>query len=140
MAINYIDVTWNEDGSATILGRLTARGGSGAATGVEGEGNWLEQADISSITLKVFDVDSETPNTPVRTATLTIADVILDTPVTSNVIWTRDTVGYNLIYDAPNTDFPTPNNRYDLEFTVVLQGGITFHGVYQGQTRSIRSG
>ena len=48
-------VQWHEDGSATVLGRITARNGSGSATGIAGEGNWLEQADISTITCAVYD-------------------------------------------------------------------------------------
>lgn len=133
------DVIWNEDSSATALGRITARDGSGAATGVDGEGNWLQQADISSITCKVFDLDSTTPDTAIATPTVTVSDAVLDTPVTTNVIWTKDTIGYNFIHDLANTNFPTGNHTYRVEYKVTLTGGTVFHAVYQGIAKAIRS-
>lgn len=131
-------VDWQEDGSATVLGRITARNGSGSATGVNGEGNWLEQADISTITCKIFDLDGEDPDTPTETPTVTVADVVLDTPVTSNAIWTKDSTGYNFLHDLAASYFATGGNRYRIEYKVTLTGGTVFHGTYEGQARSIR--
>ena len=130
-------VTWKEDGTATALGRITARNGSGSATGVDGEGNWLQQADISTITYKLFDLDGSDPTTATESGSLTISAVVLDTPVTSNAIWTKDTTGYNFLHDISNTYFPAANRRYRMEYTVTLTGGAVFHGVYEGVTRSI---
>jgi hypothetical protein len=130
-------VTWKEDGTATALARITARNGSGDATGVNGEGNWLQAADISTITYKLFDLDGSTPTTATESGSLTVANVVLDTPVTTNVIWTKDTTGYNFIHDLTNTWFPNPNRRYRMEYTVTLTGGAVFHGVYEGATRPI---
>lgn len=130
-------VEWNEDGTATVLARVTARNGSGAATGVSGEGNWVEQADISTITYKLFNLDGDTPSTAIESGSLTVSDIIIDTPVTSTAIWTKDDVGYNFLHDISNSFFPTPNARYRMEYEITLTGGAVFHGVFEGTTRAI---
>lgn len=135
---NIFNVQWVEDGSATVLGRLAGRTGSGNATGVDGEGNWLQEADISTITCKIFDLDSSTPDTATETPTVTISSVILDTPVTTNVVWTKDTIGYNFIHTLSSTYFPTGDRRYRVEYEVTLAGGGVFHGIYVGTARPIR--
>ena len=132
------EVVWNEDGDATALGRITARDGSGIATGVDGEGNWLQQADISTITCKVFDLDSTTPDTEIATPTVTVATHVLDSPVTTNVIWTLDSTGYNFLHDLAASNFPTGDRTYLVEYKVTLSGGAIFHGVYRGTARPIR--
>ena len=131
-------ISLKEDGSITILGRITARGGTGLATGVDGEGNFLKQADISTITCKIFDLESNTPDTPIATPTVTISTDVLDTPVTTKVIWTKDDTGYNFIHDLSNTIFTGANRRYEVEYEVTLNGGIVFHGRYAGQTTPLR--
>ena len=135
-------VIWSEDATATCLGRLTARNGTGAATGRAGEGKFLKQADISAITCKVFDLDSATPDTAVATPAVTISSAILDAPDTTDVIWTVDSWGYNFIHDIANTVFTEGNRRYRVEYTVTLSAGLgsaVFHGAYEGQARAIRS-
>lgn len=132
-------VTWREDGSATVLGRLTARNGTGAATGVAGEGNWLKQADVSTITCAVYDLDSATPSTAISTPTVTVSSAVLDTPVTTTVLWTVDTTGYNFIHDLAATAFPTGSRRYSVEYKVTLTGGAVLWGVYEGQARPVRT-
>lgn len=133
------NVRWNEDGSATVLGRITARDGTGTATGVNGEGNWLKVADISTITCVVFDLDSTTPNVATATPTVTVATDVLDTPVTTNVIWTEDTTGYNFLHDLAATLFPTGCRRIQIEYEVTLTGGTVFHGIYVGPVKPIRT-
>lgn len=137
--IDAFDVTWREDGTATVLGRVTARDGSGAATGVNGEGNWIQQADLSSITLSVFDESSADPDTATATATLTVSSVIQDTPVSTNVIWTRDTTGYNFIYDVTSTYFATGGHVYRLEFKFTTTGSAVLWGVYRGRALPLRT-
>ena len=117
---SHFFVQWSEDGDATVLGRITSRAGSGAATGIDGEGNWLEQADVASITCSVFDLDS-------------------DTPVTVNTLWTVDTTGYNFIHDLAATNFPTGSNRYSVEYAVSMTNGGKFHAIFEGIARPIRS-
>ena len=132
-------VKWNEDSTATVLGRITARNGSGVATGIAGEGKWLQQADVDSITYKIFDLNSATPDTPIKTATATVSTVVLDTVVTSTEIWTKDAIGYNFLHDLAAGDFPTGDRIFVLEYVVTLTGGAVFHGVYRGPCKPIRS-
>jgi len=132
-------VQWNEDADATVLARITARTGSGAATGVAGEGNWLEQADISSITCKVFDRSSDTPGTEIATPTVTVSTSVVDTPVTATTLWTKDSTGYNFIHDVAASNFPTGNHTYRIEYTVTLVGGAVFHGNLEGVAKSVVS-
>lgn len=138
--MNRFAVEWNEDGDATALGRVTARNGTGAATGIDGEGNFIKQADIavSGIERKIFDLDGDTPNTPVTTTNPTISTVILDTPVTDNVIWTKDATGYNFRDDIAGSNFPEGSRRYRIEYKFTLTGDAIFHGVYEGTTKPIR--
>jgi hypothetical protein len=131
-------VTWNEDGGATVLGRITARDGSGAATGISGEGNWLEPADVATITCKVFDLDSATPNTAFATPTVTVVTSVVDPPVTSTAIWTLDSTGYNFIHDLAASNFPTGKHRIRVEYEVTLTGGGKFHGAFTGRVKPIR--
>ncbi len=133
-------VEWKEDGDATVLARLTARNGSGAATGIDGEGNFLQIADISTITCKIFDLDSATPDTAISTPTVTVSTNVLDTVITAQTIWTRDTTGYNFLHDLAGSEFPTGERRYRVEYTVTLTGGAVFHGSYLGPAKPIRSG
>ena len=132
-------VTWKEDGDATVLGRLTARNGGGAATGIDGEGNFLQIADIATITAKIFDLDSATPDTPISTPTVTVASAVLNTVVTAQTIWTEDTIGYNFLHDLAGSEFPTGERQYRVEYTVTLTGGAVFHGSYIGSARPIRT-
>jgi len=138
MAKAIFRVVWNEDSGATILGRITARDATGAATGKDGEGNWLKQQDISTITCKVFDLNGATPDTAIATPTVTITDSVLDTPITTNVIWTVDTIGYNFAHDLAASNFPTGNHTYRVEYKVTLTGGTIFHGVFEGVAQPLR--
>lgn len=129
---------WNEDGSATVLARLTARTGSGTATGEAGEGNWLKIVDVSTITYNVYDLDGTTPTTAISSGSLTVASVVIDTPVTANTLWTFDTVGYNFLHDLAANTFPDAH-RYRLEYTVTLSGGAVVHGIFEGPAREVWS-
>lgn len=130
------NVVWGEDSDVTVLGRVVARNGSGAA--VTDEGNLLQQADVSSISYKTFDLDSDTPTAAIESGALTVASVILDAAVTGE-IWTQDATGYNFIHDVPASWFPTGGHRYAIEYKFTLSGGAVFHGSYLGPARPIRS-
>lgn len=133
-AIDKITAQWQEDGSATLLARVTARDGTGAATGVPGEGNWIKQADLSTITCKVFDRTPgyATPDTAIATPTVTISSAIQDTPVTSDAIWTVDLVGYNFLFDVAGTNFPTGGHTYRVELYFTTTGSKTWTIAYEG--------
>lgn len=127
-----ITVTWQEDGSATCLARVTARDATGAATGVHGEGNWIKQADLSTITCKIFDRSGSTPDTALSTPTVTISTAIQDTPVTSPVIWTLGEPGWNFLFDVAATAFPTGGHKYLIEFTFTTTGNTKWIVAFEG--------
>lgn len=131
-------VKFREDSSAELLGRIAARTGTGAATGVDGEGNWLKQADITSVNRKVFDLSGATPDTPTSDSNLTVATVVLDTPVTTNLVWTEDTVGYNFLDQLSASLFAEEEHEIRVEYKVTLTSGQVFFGVYEGPTHPIR--
>lgn len=135
-------VEWHEDSSATLLGRITAKNGTGEYTGVPGEGNWLKQADIATITGKVFDLDGDTPATPTQEFDVTIATSVIDTPDASGEVWTVDSIGYNFQWNLPSTYVPSSGHRIVVEFKVTLVAGLgslVFHGTYQGTVLPILS-
>lgn len=137
MDFEYFDVIFNEDGSATAMGRVTARSTTNSnATGVNGEGYWLQQVDVSSITYKVFDEGVST-TVPSESGTVNIATSILDTPDETKTLWTKDEVGYNFIHDLDFSFFPTGDNYYRVEYEIIVNGGEKFHGVYRGKANSI---
>lgn len=137
-AARAFQVVWNEDGDATALGRLTARNGSGAATGVDGEGNFAQQGDLTSITFEVFELDDDGVFQSQGAAeAVTIASSILDTPVTTNVLWTVDTTGYNFIHDIPAAKFPTGGKIYKIEYNFTFSGGAAAKARYVGPARGV---
>lgn len=112
-----IHVVWLANTSAIVLGRITAADATGEATGVDGEGDWVEQVDIDTITYSIYDLDADDPTTPIVGPTnLTVSDVIIDIPVTDRVLWDKDRVGYNFKHSLPKTSFPKADNRYSLVY------------------------
>lgn len=133
------DVTWREDGTATVLARLTGRSGSGAATGVKGEGNWVKQPDLASIAYQVFDESNANAEVTGGPQSVNIAGAVLDTPVTDTALWTIDDKGYNFIYDLPPTCFPTGEHIYRVEFKFVFNSGAVGWGVFRGEAKAVFS-
>lgn len=137
MSEKLVRVWWREDGTATCLARVTARDASGAATGVSGEGKWIMQADVSTITCAVYDRNSTTPDTAIATPTVTISSAILDIPVTNGQIWPIDSTGYNFIYDMLPAHFPTGDRTYRVEFKLTTTGGAVAWLLYEGIAESV---
>lgn len=138
-AAKTIKVKWNEDGSATTLGRLTARNATGAATGVSGEGKFVKQADLSEVTYQVYEKQTDGSYTAVagEGATLTITDVIIDTPDTSGEIWSIDSIGYNFRHDLPATSFTTGGKIYKVEYKFTFSGGEVTFARYEGKAEKV---
>lgn len=126
---------WFEDGAATVVARLCDRDATGAATGVDGEGKWVKEADISTITCGVYDLDSATPGTAIATPTVTVATAIEDTPVTNGQIWAVDDTGWNFYHDLDGTNFPTANHKYRVIYTVTMTGGKVWWFDFVGVAR-----
>ena len=132
---------WQENGSATTLGRVTAWNGTGAATGINGEGRFVQQSDLSSITYGVYSRDNDGAFTAVsgESGTLVIATNILDTVDATNEVWTQDTVGYNFRHDLPATSFADAETFYLVEYVFTFTGGEIARKRYRGPARGVES-
>ncbi len=133
--LDTITVKWQEDGSATALARVCSRDATGAATGTLGEGNYIKQADLTSIGCKVFDRNSTTPDTAIATPTVTIATSILDTPDTSGLTAVDDAgnaMVVNFRHDLAGTNFPTGGHKYRVEYSFLTTGAATWVIAYEG--------
>lgn len=135
MKIEYVDFC--EDSTNVLIARLTSHDGSGAATGVKGEGYWLQQADFSTITAKVFNRSGTTPDTALSSPTVTISTSIKDTPVTSTALWKADTTGYNFIHDIADTAIPTSDDTYRVEYRGVLASGTVIQWGFEGKSNRV---
>jgi hypothetical protein len=129
-----IETTWQAASVNTLLCRVAAADGTGQPTGVRGEGNWIKQADVSTLTYLVQDITDETAITTVVSSTsLTVSTVISDTPTTNTAKWTADGVGYNFAHSIPVASFPTRGNRYRVVYTLTLTSGNASQIVAQGE-------
>ncbi len=141
-ALTRVKTSWQEDAAALVLARVCAADATGEATGVAGEGYWVKQADLSTITCAVYDRNSTTPDTAIATPTVTISSAILDTPVQTNVLWTGDgdgttVVGYNFTHQLPGTCFPTGNHEYWAEYKFTTTGGTSWIVRFEGNAEPV---
>lgn len=132
-------VEFREDGTALCLARVTADDATGSATGISGEGYWIKQADLYSITCAVYDESSSTPDTAIATPTITISSVIIDTPVTDGILWTVDRTGYNFKCRMAASSFPNGNHKYRIEFKFTTTGSYVFWVNYTGTAKAVRT-
>lgn len=130
--IYTIGATFREDGTATLLARVTARDGTGA-TQASGR-KLLKQADLSAIAIKVFNVAD--PSTAVLDTALTIANVIFDTLQTD---WDADSTGYNFKTTLASTVLATGGALYRAEVKFTTTGGTIAWAVWQGQAEPVFS-
>lgn len=116
----------NEDGTFSVLARVTSLDGSGAEVR-PGEGALLQQADVSAITCKVYDLgssrhaDAGTEVTPAPT--VTVATSVLDVPVTTGWSVPDDPHGYNFRHDVAAAYAPSSGVWYLLEYKFTMAGG-----------------
>ncbi len=122
----YIDTSFQEDSPSTLKARVVAEDATGAPTGVDGEGYWMKQADFSTITCNVYDRNSTTLDTPILTPTVTISTAIRDTPVSSQIVWTTDLIGWNFSHEVPGTAFPTGGHAYWVEYVFTPTAGSAY--------------
>ena len=129
---NVIEASWNEDASATVYGRITARDGTG--TVMAGEGKCLKQADLASITYKVFDE----AGLEIAADTVTISTSIFNTLQTTldDPAW-MFTKGFNFRHDLPPTSFPTGDQTYIVEYKFTTTGGTVGFAIYKGRATSV---
>lgn len=133
MPAKVVDAKFWEDGSATIYGRLMARDGTGSS--VIGEGKYVKQSDLSSITYKVFDVEA---GTEIATGTVTISTSVFDTPQTSteDPVW-QASRGFNFRHDLAHTCFPTGGKVYRVEYLFITTGGTRGFAVFEGPAEAV---
>ena len=80
----------------------------------------LNQAAVSAVSWRLFNLKSTTPGTAIDNGTLTVADVFFDSLQTSSddPAWTEDATGYNFAYQFPADTFALTASgagRYRLE-------------------------
>lgn len=113
----------DEDGGFSILARVTSLSGSGTAVRPI-EGNPIKQADVSSITCKVYALGTDKNNdagTEVTPApTVTVATSVYDTLQTSGWDTYHDPDGYNFRFDVSPTYTANPGEWYLYEFKFTL--------------------
>jgi hypothetical protein len=129
--------TWfgivNEDGSYSILSRITSLDGTGDEL-VSGEGNCIKQADLTSITVKIFDLGTDKDNPSgeeiVPAATVSISINIFDTLRTSGWDKQKDQYGYNFRHDLSSAYCPDAYHWYQLEYKFTTStGGIIWNRI-----------
>jgi len=77
----------------------------------------IEQADLTSIRLRVY--DQTDPTTATFDGTLPISSVIFDTPQA----WDKDADGYNFLYVTEPDQVPLGGRNYHFEFTFTPVAG-----------------
>jgi hypothetical protein len=127
MAAHCFVAAANKDGSATILGIVTARGGSGAAIIDEhghNIGNAVKQADLTAITCVVTDT-STSPEMQTVAPPVTIALAISDTIQQGGLWYVDPLTGYNFTHDLPPAAFPNRQRVYRAVYKFVMSDGVT---------------
>lgn len=114
-----------EDSGATCLGRFYGN-----------DGDAITQATLTSITCKIFDLDSAIPTTA-TTQTVTIASAVSDTLRTDDDRWTVDTTGFNFEHTITDDNLATGDHRYRIEYVFTPTSGENFVAVYELQCRAI---
>ena len=89
----------------------------------------ITQADVSSITLKVFDEDAADPDAAVSTASLTVSAVVFNT-LQTDARWQVDTTGYNFRYTIPAAALATGDHTYTVEFVFTMADTTKFPPIF----------
>jgi hypothetical protein len=121
----YTGDAW-EDIGATLIARFASIFGTGAASPTTTEGNLILQADVSSISVKVFDVDGAQIGT---TLTPSAASTIFDTLQTA-ATWGNLSRGGNFRYSVDGSYFPTGGTTNRVEVVITLTDGHKLPAVW----------
>lgn len=129
---------FSEDGSAVLLGRVTARDGTGMQ--MSSGRKLLKQADfggVGGISMSVFDLSSDTPLTAISGPTaLAVSSVVFDTLQTD---WDVDGVGYNFMTTVASTVFVTSEHIYRAETKFTTSGGTVAWGRWEGPAVGVQT-
>ena len=115
-----------EDGDATEMARFQVDGVNGV------------QADVASITRKIFDLSSATPTTALETTTPAVASVIFNA-LQTDARWTEDSTGYNFKQRIAGTSFSTGGSTYRVEYEFTGAGGEKFWIVFEHPAKKVHS-
>lgn len=114
-----------EDRPCTIIGRFTAITATGNTSPVEAEGKLIKQADVSSISCKVYDPTGTIINTYTPTAASNVFDTIQTT-----LTWLLIDGGGNFRYTIPAGGFPSGGVVNRAEVTITLTDGSLATGLW----------
>ncbi len=138
--------TWygkvNEAGDYTVLARITALDGTGTQVLPE-EGYCLTQADIDTISCKVFDLGTN-KNDPTGVEvtpapSITAVDNILDTLATNGWPVSEDQAGYNFKHTLGPEYAPEAEHWYLIEYKITLTTTTIIWGRVKVKTVLIQS-
>ncbi|MAT39201.1 MAG: hypothetical protein CL946_06325 [Ectothiorhodospiraceae bacterium] len=99
------------------------------------DGDYIQQADISTITYTVYDID-DTTEAIVDETSLTVADVIFDALQVSDTRWNNsgDSTGYNFAAVLPGSAIPDDDVTYQIEVEFTPSSGEAFVRLWQVET------
>jgi hypothetical protein len=107
-----------EDTQVPLIARVTSISGSGATSPISSEDKLITQADVSSISVKVYD----SSGTLITSATPSAASTVFDTIQTS-LSWQGLTVGGNFRYILPAAASPVGNTTNRVEILITQTDG-----------------
>ena len=93
----------------------------------------VAQVDVSSITLKVFDMASAVKS---YETTLVVADTVFNALQTDDR-WTVDDTGYNFLHVIPPAAFPSGGRTYQCEYFITFASTATGWAIYQNRTHPV---
>lgn len=95
-------------------------------------GEPLVAVDVSQVAYAVFDTGSATPETPIQSGSLVVADVVH--ALKRDARWGEDNIGYNFSYTVPASFFPLTDRTYALRFLFftggVLASAVLLYSIY----------
>lgn len=122
---------WQIGATKRLFARVHSGDGAGAATGYtdssgRSEGKYITAAQVSTITLKVYDRSSATPNTSLGSPTITSAAIV--TAVTSGFTTdgagrNSDDAGYNFLFDLTSALIATAGHKYRVTCDITMTTG-----------------
>lgn len=89
------------------------------------DGTFYVSDDVYEATARVFDENSDTPNTAIYTESLVLDEVFYDT-AQLDAAWRQDDVGYNFKWTAPSVAFPLGGHTYRVEIRVETTSDSNF--------------
>ena len=102
---------------------------------VEIDGECIVQADITSISRKIYDLTGGTPATSIDESTPLKTSVIFNTLQTGGP-WSEDGTGYNFKQRIAGAEFPDAGHKYRVEYKFTGAAGELFALVFEHETQT----